>query len=496
MPKSGENSKLRRFFFHNQNTAQTIAKNTFWLSFGEITGRFLRVAIIFYAARVLGVAGYGTFSYMTNLAGLVTIFSDVGLSGVLIREVAKDKEKRMALFSTSLVLKMALLLLSLFFIVFGTPLITSIPLSKTLILATAALFIFDSLRRFGSSIFRAEERMELEALINIFTQVVIVGVGFIALFLNPAPETLTLAYAIGAGVGFLATVSFLLPYIKRIISHFDSTLIRSLISAAWPMTLASIFGTLMVNVDTIMIGWFFDAHAVGLYAAAQKPIAFFYLLPALIVGGLFPTLSRLVKANVNEFTKVVERGLSAVMLMAIPLVVSILLTAEQISNLFYGDAYLGSAASLRILSLTLLLTFPATVLIHSLFAHNKQKDLVPFWTFGSVLDVILNWLMIPVFGIIGAAVSSVISQLTINGVLWRKARAVSAFHLLPRIGGIIKATTLMAIVILGMNFLNIPFIFTIFAALLTYFVGLIVFKDHTLIELRRTVSNAYHDSGD
>ena len=129
MPKSGENSKLKRFLFHNQNTAQTIAKNTFWLSFGEITGRFLRVAIIFYAARVLGVAGYGTFSYMTNLAGLVTIFSDVGLSGVLIREVAKDKEKRMALFSTSLVLKMALLLLSLFFIVFGTPLLTTSPIS-------------------------------------------------------------------------------------------------------------------------------------------------------------------------------------------------------------------------------------------------------------------------------------------------------------------------------------------------------------------------------
>ncbi|MDZ4231170.1 MAG: flippase [Patescibacteria group bacterium] len=494
MPKPGDSSKLKRFLFSNQSTAQTIAKNTFWLSFGEITGRFLRVAIIFYAARILGVAGYGTFSYMTNLAAIITVFSDVGLSSVLIREVAKNKEQRAALFSTSLALKTILVFFSLALILLGTPFITGIPISNFLIYAVAGLFLFDSLRRFGSSIFRAEERMELEAIINIFTQVVIVGAGFAMLILNPSPEALALAYALGAGLGFLATVYFLVPYVKNIFSNFDRSLVRSIVSAAWPMTIASIFGTLLVNIDTVMIGWFFDATQVGLYAAAQKPIAFFYLLPAFIVGGLFPALSRLAGKNVDKFKEVLERGLSMVMLMALPLSTGIFLTAEKISILFYGNEYLGSAPSLRVLSITLLITFPATILIHSFFAHDQQKKLVPLWIAGSVLNIFLNYLLIPVFGIVGAAWTSVIAQLAINGSLWAKAKELSSFKVLPRLGPTIKATLIMAAVVLGAGAVGFPFPVTLILAFLVYLGALIFFKDQTLAELTSILKGVRDDS--
>ena len=78
-------SRIKEFLFENQNTRQTIAKNTFWLSFGEITGRLLRLGIVIYAARILGAAGWGVFSYLTSLAAVFTIFTDVGLGAVLIR---------------------------------------------------------------------------------------------------------------------------------------------------------------------------------------------------------------------------------------------------------------------------------------------------------------------------------------------------------------------------------------------------------------------------
>jgi len=484
MPKPEEGSKLRRFLFSNQSTAQTIAKNTLWLSFGEIAGRLLRVVVIFYAARVLGVAGYGVFSYMTNLAAIVTIFSDVGLSRVLVREVAKNESQKAALLSTSFALKLILLFLSLAFLIYGTPLITGIPLSQTLIYAIAGLFVFDSLRRFGSSLFRAEERMELEAMINIFTQSVIVIAGFAMLILLPSPETLAMAYTLGAGLGFIATAYFLLPHIKKIFSSFDRTLIKPLVSAAWPMTIASIFGTLLVNVDTVMIGWFFDATQVGLYAAAQKPIAFFYLLPAFIVGGLFPALSRFAKENVEKFRSVLERGLSMVMLMAIPLSVGIFMTAEQISVLFYGDAYLGSGPSMRILAITLLITFPATILIHSIFAHNKQRELVPLWIIGSVVNVGLNYFLIPVFGIVGAAWTSVVAQLVINGALWSKAKKAAHFNLLTHLRAPVKSAVAMALVIWLFNFLGIAFLITLPIAVATYILCLILFKDPTLVEIK------------
>ncbi|MCL5004783.1 MAG: hypothetical protein M1170_02470, partial [Patescibacteria group bacterium] len=55
--------KIKSFLFENKTTRQTIAKNTFWLFFGEISSRVLRAAIVIYAARVLGADGWGVFSY-------------------------------------------------------------------------------------------------------------------------------------------------------------------------------------------------------------------------------------------------------------------------------------------------------------------------------------------------------------------------------------------------------------------------------------------------
>src|SRR3990170_334910 len=72
--------KIKKFLLNNESTAQTIVKNTFWLSLSESVGRALRIAIIIYAARVLGAAGWGTFSYMASLAAVFTIFADIGIS--------------------------------------------------------------------------------------------------------------------------------------------------------------------------------------------------------------------------------------------------------------------------------------------------------------------------------------------------------------------------------------------------------------------------------
>ena len=485
MPKAGEKSKLKRFLFQNQNLSQTIAKNTFWLSFGEVVGRVLRFTIIFYAARVLGAAGWGTFSYMVSLAAILTVTSDIGLSGVLVREVSREAGNKKAYFSTTFALKSILVVLSFVFLIFGAKAITGIPISQSLVYSTAALFIFDSLRRFGSSIFRAEEKMELEGIINIFTQLMIVIAGFIALIHTPAPESLAMSYAFGAGLGLLATLYFLKPYIKNLFSSFDKELLKPIVKAAWPWTLASIFGVLLVNIDTVMVGWVYDAQEVGLYAAAQKPVAVLYLLPAFVVGGLFPALARLAKDNADKFRSVMERGISMVLLIAYPIVAGILLTSEKIVRLFYGPGFDLAAGPLRILSLTLLITFPITIVIHAMFAYNKQKQMVPLWAAGSVLNVALNWYLIPTLGIVGAAWASLLTQILINSILWRQMKRVNYFSATKNLGSILKSTAVMMVFILGVGFIGIPFSLTMLLSIFVYFGALYMFKDATLLEMKR-----------
>ena len=110
--------KITAFLFKNQSVRQTIAKNSFWLSFGEIAGRVIRAAIIIYAARVLGAAGWGAFSYAISLAGFFTIFSDFGVSSILTREAAKNDTFRLKYLSTIFFIKLILAAITLILIIF------------------------------------------------------------------------------------------------------------------------------------------------------------------------------------------------------------------------------------------------------------------------------------------------------------------------------------------------------------------------------------------
>ena len=101
--------KIKEFLFENKNSRQTIAKNSFWLSLANFGGRAIKAAIIIYAARVLGAAGYGVFSYVITLAGFFSLFMDPGINNVLIREGAKVSEgERAKTFGTIFIIKLGL----------------------------------------------------------------------------------------------------------------------------------------------------------------------------------------------------------------------------------------------------------------------------------------------------------------------------------------------------------------------------------------------------
>ena len=73
-------TKIKDLLLNNQGTTQTIAKNTFWLFSGQFFGKLVRIAIVIYAARVLGPASWGAFSYAMSLVAFMIIFSDMGIS--------------------------------------------------------------------------------------------------------------------------------------------------------------------------------------------------------------------------------------------------------------------------------------------------------------------------------------------------------------------------------------------------------------------------------
>src|SRR3989344_4101700 len=312
-------TQLKLFFLENKELGMGVFKNTAWLFSGQFFGKLLRVAIVIYAARVLGPASWGAFSYAMSLVAFLTIFTDVGVSGIVTRESAKDPDSSSQYFSTAFFIKLALLAIGIIFLIAGAPYLTKIAEAKLLFPIISLVLIFDSLRNFGFALSRAKEKMKWEGLNEILTNVFITGLGFLFLLNSHTSLALTTAYAAATGIGFLAISWQLKYYFSELLKHFNFSLIKPILNMAWPFALASSLGAIMINTDTILLGWLRSAEEVGFYSAAQKPVQLLYLMPTLFAVSLFPVLTRLAVQDKEKFKKMLENALRIAIAIALPI---------------------------------------------------------------------------------------------------------------------------------------------------------------------------------
>lgn len=477
--------KLKELLFQNRSTKQTIVKNAFWLSFGQVASRLIRAGTIILAARLLGTTGYGTFSYTMGLAGFFTAFSDLGISNILTREAAQKPEHADAYFSTSFWIKLFLVIVSAIAIVIFAPHASKIEEAKKLLPLIALLIVFDNIREFCNAFFRAKEKMEHEALVTIFTNITITLFGFVILYLMPTTFSLTVSYVVSAGVGMCMAIIMLRKEFKKIISTFDMDLVKPILITAWPLAVWGLLGPLMLNVDVILLGYLRSASEIGLYAAGQKIVQTLYTLPGIVAASTFPTLSRLHgQQDETRIKTITEKTLATIFFAAVPIVIGGIILANPLLVFVYGDQYHNATHTFQILIITILFTFPSTLLNNLIFIHDKQKKLTLFATIAALANIILNVALVPSLGIKGAAIATLFVQAIYGLLMLRLARSLSAFTILPHVKRIVVAAFVMGVATFLLNALGLQVLLTIILSALFYIGTLLVLKEPILEEVK------------
>ena len=147
------------WLFKNQSSGQTIAKNAVWLFSGQMIGRLLRAVVVIYAARVLGAASWGAFSYALGIAAFLTIFSDIGINALITKEASRNPELKDRYLSTALFTKLGLLVFFIAGVIIFFPYLTKIEEASAIMPILIFVFAFDTLRDLGSAVSRALEKM-------------------------------------------------------------------------------------------------------------------------------------------------------------------------------------------------------------------------------------------------------------------------------------------------------------------------------------------------
>jgi O-antigen/teichoic acid export membrane protein len=476
--------KIKRFLFKNTTAKQTVAKNTIWLGISNFGGRLIKAGVIIYAARILGTSGYGVFSYAVTLAGFLTLFMDPGINGILIRDASKaPDEKRRVIFGTALVIKLFLLFIGVAIIIFVAPLFTTLPGAKVLLPIVAIILALDTIREFFFSLIRAMEKMEKEAGIFLLTNLGILAFGFLFLYIARNVESFSWGYVVGDAIGTATAVFVLRDYLKKVFSQFDGRLVLPLLQAAWPFAISGVLGLLFTNIDILIISWIRSASEVGIYSAAIRIIQTLYLIPGIIQFTILPLLSRLAKKDDTKFRTVLERTLGIIFLTSIPLALGGMLLGSPIMELIFGGPYRTGGLAFDILMVTLLFDFPASILINALFAYDHQKTLIISSALGGAVNVILDFALIPSFGIAGSAAATLIAQIVNNGYLWFAMKKINYFKVLPQLWKVIMAGVIMAAGTLGLMLTGVHLIFNIIISAAIYCLLLKILREPLLKEL-------------
>ncbi|MCH8986869.1 flippase [Patescibacteria group bacterium] len=387
---------------------QTIYKNTFWLSASTGINKLLALALIIYAARALGAEGYGQFTFALAFASLLMIFSDLGLSAIVIREFAREKENREEFYS--LISLKILLAFGSFIIIVGTSLfLVGSPEIRSLILLLGSFLLMNSLIGIAYAFFHAQQKMEYEAGLEIIQMVLMVSLGIFVLFQFPSPQNLSYAYLVSGAVSLIATFIFFNLKVFTVKLKWNIAVWKKYLKMSWPLAFIGLFGVVYTSTDSVMLGYLNMFEETGWYNAAQK-IVLAGLVPMGLIGAAFyPALSKFSRESKEKLQRAWNSELEIMIVLALPLVVGGMVLAPKIISSFYPLGFTPSILAFQILIGSAGLIFLYRPMYDIMIVLDQQAKTFWITMAGAAVNVVLNFVLIPRYSLYGAASATVVT---------------------------------------------------------------------------------------
>ncbi len=478
-------AKIKSFLFKNTTEKQTVAKNSFWLAVSNFGGRAIKAVVIVYAARVLGTAGYGVFSYAITLATFLTIFIDPGVNSILMRDASKVNEaEQRRTFSTMWLLKIALIAIGASVIIFIAPSFSTLPGAKLLLPIVACILALDATRDFFTAFLRSQERMEWDAGIYLAANVGILVFGYLFLQIQTSPSAFTWGYVAGDVLGVMVASIVIRKYFRNFLASIDLKRILPILGEAWPFAVTGALAMLLTSADILIMSWMRTASDVGIYSAAIRIVQILYLVPMVFQFSTLPLLGRLAHADPPRFRAALERVIKLILLTATPLALGGVILGTQIMTFLFGGPYAAGGLAFKLLMVGLLFDFPTAVISSAIFAYNHQRSLIVTSAIGGLVNVGLDLLLIPRFGITGSAVATLFAQFLSNWYLWHIMKKLNYFEVMPALGRVLVAGLVMAFAVGMLSLLHVHLLLNIAAGAIVYALALYLLREPMLREVK------------
>ncbi len=426
----------------------------------------------------LGDRDYGRFATMAVYASLAGIIADLGLQTVFVRDVSRNGSEFDRYLGNLLSARLLLALLALLLLAGALRLLS--PELFPFTLGAFALLLTTSYSSLLRAAFYTRGRLGYEVVAILGEAILLLTLTLFAITRHAAWDAFLWVYA----ASYLFTCLFAFGIIRwrwrdRPRIRFEPRFLRGLLRAGVPLALGFVTTSIYAQLDVLLLQLFKGFQMVGWYAGANKYVDAIAWVPQSAMGAVFPALSVLSMAGRDKLSLAFEKSYKVLAVLGLPLAVGLVLVADSLVEVTRG--FPESVPALRILGLSVAFLFVNNAFIYMLTAANRQDDFTRLALFSLGLNVLLNLVLIPPFGYLGASSASTLTEVALfAGGWWLVRRSLFPPPVFRSINRVLLSGAVMALVVFFFRSQSLVVVLPLAAA--SYSAALIVLGGVTVQE--------------
>lgn len=388
--------------------------NSLWL-FSE---RFLRIisglVVGVWAARYLGPEQFGTLNYIISFVAIFAAFSSLGLDVILVRELVRQESRLNVLLGTAFILKLIGAITTIFLIFVSGYFTSNDYDTNVMIIIVASAIIFSSFN-VVDLYFQAKVKSKYTVYANIAALLSSSTIKILLILFEANLEAFIWIVLFDSVI--LAT-GYLYFYFHNNLSikewKFESKVALELLKDSWPLIFSGVAIAIYMRIDQVMIKEMMDLNAVGQYAAAVKISEAWYFIPMLLGASLSPAILNAKYNNEKLYYSRLQYFYTSMVWVAILIAMPVAYFSKEIIILLYGSEFTEAIQVLVIHVWAGVFLSLGVACGKWYLAENYTKGALYKALLGMTVNIFGNYILIPIYGINGAAFSTLVAHLSAN----------------------------------------------------------------------------------
>ena len=420
---------------YSRLTTNRSVLNMLWLSGDSIFRMGLGFVVNVWLARYLGPENFGLFNYALAIIAIYTSVAALGMNGVVVRELIQDPENAGRIMGTSFILQIIGSLIASFLVIFTVLALRS---NENNILVVALVMIpsillrsTDILKYWFESTISSKNTVvaqNLAFIISSLTKILLIYYGF---------SYIAIACTISLEAFIVSAMLFFLYRRKKVKAkwQWDITEAKRLFLQSWPLILSGLALMLYMRIDQIMIGNLINNTAVGIYSVAVKMVEVWYFFPIAIVSSLFPKIIKEKHLCEDKYNDKMQFLYDVMVVLGMSLAIFVTCLSGYIVKFFYGVQYYEAIPLIRIYAWVSIFYFLSSASGRWYINEGLQMYAFTRNLFGLIICFMLNFMLIPLYGLNGSAFSTLVAYFC-------AAYLFDAFHYKTRVSFLQKSRAL------------------------------------------------------